>query len=659
MTSVASYPAFCAELQQSRWFSDSRSISFGQKGYELEPNVCQGNSLDHPYLVLFISSRLENAAERAALRETWGVHAQKCNVRVIFALVIPNEYDDFMIDTVRAENDIYGDLLHTSLLIDSHHNQSQLILTFLEWGAVHCQGSKYIGKAEEDVWINMFGLLTVLQALDPFKDMLVGHIRTGLVVNRLPGEFSSLTPEEFPQNMYLPFPDGQLYIFPRAVVRLALKASYRLPVQTRVDYLIVSEIPQHLNMTFAHLPQRSNLSDLQGYPCVGSFLLINAVPAGAKREIYHNTCMTRQNQTCPSAFDMSLQMPRMSMQSSVSGTDQDAEMKMCKRALHNPNVAFRLKLRARCRQSAAADEKLISSEKRSPELFLTHDMKQSVGLGNFLFMVASLLGLAYTSGRIPYLDVVNNSHTPYFTAKFPMLTDLTAEQQAVLLTPDLVVRVAPFHWGKFDRTLGTRLNRIQPHAPISFQLTEYMQSWRYFHHIRPQILRQFTFSRDVYDQALRTIESAIEIHPNATTAIGVHVRRGDILTEESQTYGFTAASDSYLLHLVQNLSITYRPAVVFVVSNDQPYCQGLLEGSFVFSNVVFVDGNSPAADMALLTLMDHLILTVGSFSWWSAYLSDAKDIYYYERWPAERTIMAQGFSRRDYIPPSWKPLGDV
>ena len=51
----------------------------------------------------------------------------------------------------------------TSRVIDAYHNQTLLVLSFLEWGAAHCQGAKFIGKADEDTWINIRGVLKYLR----------------------------------------------------------------------------------------------------------------------------------------------------------------------------------------------------------------------------------------------------------------------------------------------------------------------------------------------------------------------------------------------------------------------------------------------------------------------------------------------------------------
>lgn len=65
--------------------------------------------------------------------------------------------------------------------------------------------------------------------------------------------------------------------------------------------------------------------------------------------------------------------------------------------------------------------------------------------------------------------------------------------------------------------------------------------------------------------------------------------------------------------------------VFLVVSNDIAYC---MQGT-----IVFVEHHSAEVDLATISLMDLVILTVGTFGWWGAYLSDAKGIYYFKDFP--------------------------
>ena len=204
-------------------------------------------------------------------------------------------------------------------------------------------------------------------------------------------------------------------------------------------------------------------------------------------------------------------------------------------------------------------------------------------------------------------------------------------------------------------------------------LSGYLQSWKYFDRHRDDIRSLFTFSKSIFQKSLTKIEEQLKqyylnlsidhsgtIFINQTTRptlIAIHVRRGDIVSNEGQVrFGHKPASTEYLLRASALVQKKYSSVVFLVISNDVPYCKAI----FKDPNFLFMDNNrEPAAvDMAIISLADHIILSVGTFGWWGAYLSDARDIYYYHDWPKKGSDMEKLINRGDYFYPAWTALKD-
>ena len=61
-------------------------------------------------------------------------------------------------------------------------------------------------------------------------------------------------------------------------------------------------------------------------------------------------------------------------------------------------------------------------------------------------------------------------------------------------------------------------------------------------------------------------------------------------------------------------------------------------------SVSYLEGNIPAVDLAVLCSCDHMLSAVGTFSWWSAWLTGGNVTYY--KWPTkEGTPIRQHFSK--------------
>ncbi|XP_055349252.1 beta-1,3-galactosyltransferase 5-like [Paramacrobiotus metropolitanus] len=288
-----------------------------ERVYPIQPfNICRKGGR-HPHLVLFVPSRPGNSMDRNALRETWGMHARLCDVRIIFGF---GRFESTEIQhEAHIENSIHGDLLQIGHVFDHYHNQTQLVLAFLEWGAANCQSAKFIGKADEDTWINVHEVLKHLEMPEaPYS--VIGHFAIDEPVLRKPEQKWYLTKEEFPNATYPPFPYGQLYIFPTDLLPrvLATARSGVLRMHWLDDVYIGGQIPELLHMSRLHIKARAQLYNAEklnctnppmpvehaqkfNCKCVGrDWVILHATSAVAKRRIFFDPCMAIYRQyNCP------------------------------------------------------------------------------------------------------------------------------------------------------------------------------------------------------------------------------------------------------------------------------------------------------------------------------------------------------------------------
>ena len=287
-------------------------------------------------------------------------------------------------------------------------------------------------------------------------------------------------------------------------------------------------------------------------------------------------------------------------------------------------------------------------------LRLTHVMYQG-GLGNFMFQVAGLMGMSVKNQRKPSLLETYRADKYFHNFKLPKINQ-TDFFDGVNYNDSVVLRniftVTDNGWGRFAAHMEN-VTGIKGYNHV--MLSGYMQSWKYFHFIRDDIRSLFTFSEDVYEQSMTAIANALAGYSwkleTLPWLIGIHVRRGDLLSDNQRKHGHEPASEEYLLRTVLHFQKCYPNSLFVVVSNDMPYCRRV----FVESSFLFMEHNNEAVDMAILSLMDHVILTVGTYGWWGAYLSDAKEVYYYKHWPRAGSDMLKGLNPEDYFLPWWTP----
>jgi len=63
--------------------------------------------------------------------------------------------------------------------------------------------------------------------------------------------------------------------------------------------------------------------------------------------------------------------------------------------------------------------------------------------------------------------------------------------------------------------------------------------------------------------------------------------------------------------------------------------------------------------MSILANCDHVIISIGTFGWWSGMLSGGEVVYYENEFKMEHKINKGKVETKDYYPPKWKKMNDM
>jgi len=174
------------------------------------------------------------------------------------------------------------------------------------------------------------------------------------------------------------------------------------------------------------------------------------------------------------------------------------------------------------------------------------------------------------------------------------------------------------------------------------ELEGYLQSYHYF---PPNIHKRIQFKQHIIDEA----QAFLKLYASRTT-VGIHIRRGDLLT-----YGYMQfPPDGYFINVLQHFRSQY-PDVLFVVCSDSTkWCTQQI--FFQADDVVIVtEKHAPVVDMAILARCDHHILSTGTFGWWSAFLGrkGGETLYYDNEFIMDHPINKGNVILGDYYPEGW------
>jgi len=177
-----------------------------------------------------------------------------------------------------------------------------------------------------------------------------------------------------------------------------------------------------------------------------------------------------------------------------------------------------------------------------------------------------------------------------------------------------------------------------------------LASYYYFDQFSSDIRNQYTFVQLIQAKSQSLLNRIYDTHKitsrEKVTLIGVHVRRGDYV-DHPQGYNVATKAVNWFQSRYSNIHV--------IAASNGMQCTKLKLPSNI--SVSFLEGNTPAVDMAVLGSCDHMISTVGTFSWWSAWLTGGNVTYY--KWPTkEGTPIHQHFSKyyKDLFYPQWVGL---
>lgn len=160
--------------------------------------------------------------------------------------------------------------------------------------------------------------------------------------------------------------------------------------------------------------------------------------------------------------------------------------------------------------------------------------------------------------------------------------------------------------------------------PDKIYLDGYWQSYKYFEDIESN-LRLELIPRDQFGTQDKLVEN--KILAASGSAVSIHIRRGDYVTNPVAAKNHGLCSLSYYRNAIEKIKDNIRDPQFFVFSDDMVWTLKNLDFS---GKVTYVDHNSSISafqDLRLMSLCDHHIIANSSFSWWGAWLSKKERSY--------------------------------
>jgi galactoside 2-L-fucosyltransferase 1/2 len=191
-------------------------------------------------------------------------------------------------------------------------------------------------------------------------------------------------------------------------------------------------------------------------------------------------------------------------------------------------------------------------------------------------------------------------------------------------------------------------------------LREYLMSYRYFHHVQAEIRHMFDLRRGLRqhqrDSFLLHLRSPVIMKQQQQTEkvevilVGIHIRKTDMARDSA----FRDPPIRYYqdaMNYFRSKYETRHQMVTFVLASDNiAWCQR----QKIFQNVTVIPTNIDAfVSMAILRYCDHMILSLGTFGWWAAYLGGGDAVYWNHAFDMNHSKHKGKIALEDYYLPHW------
>ncbi len=227
------------------------------------------SGLSHPFLVALVHSSPKNFIKRDVIRKTWGSIKEVNGYKVILVFILGLVNDTRIQLQLEKEYRINRDLVQATF-IDSYKNLTYKHLTSYKWVLHFCNTTKFIMKADDDAFIDIFRAVKVLR--ETFYSSTDNYNPRDIIAcslfpeGTLPKRFGkwSLSLNEYPYDTYPSYCSGVAYFLTLDIIYDIFEAAHRIQPVIRIDDVFLTGIVtaslniQHfpLNLKYAYDDKR-------------------------------------------------------------------------------------------------------------------------------------------------------------------------------------------------------------------------------------------------------------------------------------------------------------------------------------------------------------------------------------------------------------------
>lgn len=223
-------------------------------GYVIEnPHVCNGENVD---ILVYLHSAVDHRESRRNIRESWASSRTFSNINVKLLFIVGRPSDSMTQFHVETEFSTYGDIVQGDFS-DAFKNLTYKAITMLAWVNAHCSQVRYIVKVDDDMFVDMFRVVSeVIPKVASKKLAVVCDVKTDMPILRDPHIKWSVDETLLPGRKTWPrFCSGYFVVMTGETIPKLYEASFNVADYIPIDdaYLFGLLVERNVSVEFLNI----------------------------------------------------------------------------------------------------------------------------------------------------------------------------------------------------------------------------------------------------------------------------------------------------------------------------------------------------------------------------------------------------------------------
>lgn len=185
-----------------------------------EHSVCsQSKGRTTIELLVIITTSYEHRSRRSSLRNSWLSCSQNNTSELRYIFILGQTENKTLLQSVIVEEKQYQDIVVANFK-DSYKNLTLKTITGFHWANEQCQHARFVMKTDDDVYVNIPGIMEILDRKD--DSFSLGYPNRGTKPLRTVGHKWYMSYEEYPSSTYPDYFDGLGYILSMTLLKRIL-----------------------------------------------------------------------------------------------------------------------------------------------------------------------------------------------------------------------------------------------------------------------------------------------------------------------------------------------------------------------------------------------------------------------------------------------------